>query len=78
MIDGILIVTSGSEQIYFKHIDSNSTSTTVQIGIPKDTESIKIVATMVVPEFPFSAIAMIGIGLAAKVILTRIRLMSRF
>lgn len=77
MIDGILIVTSGSEQIYFKQIDSNSTSTTVQIGIPKDTESIKIVATMVIPEFPFSAIAMIAIGLAAMVILARTRLMRR-
>ena len=77
MIDGILVVTSGSEQIYFKQIDTNSTSNTIQVGIPKDVESIKIVATMVVPEFPFSTVGIIGGALATIAILGRIRAMKR-
>jgi hypothetical protein len=58
LIDSILVVTAGSDQIYHKQIDANSTSTTIMISIPKDVDSIKIIATRVIPEFPAALVTL--------------------
>ena len=78
MIDGVNLVISGGDQFYFKEIDANSTSTTIQINIPRQVESIKIIATMVVPEFPLSTIGVIAVGFAAIAVIGRTRLMKGF
>lgn len=61
MIDDILVVTASSDQIYHRQVDANSTSTTIMVSIPKDVDSIKIIATRVIPEFPATMVALAAV-----------------
>ena len=60
MIEGILVATAGNEQIYHNVLDSNSTSTSIRINIPKDVDSINIIASQVVPEILIPVIGAIA------------------
>lgn len=52
LINGITVVTAENVQLYHKEISNDSTSTTIQVSIPNDVNSIKIAGSRVIPEFP--------------------------
>jgi hypothetical protein len=59
LIDGIYSVKRGSGvEIPFQQVSLTPTSTTIKFAVPEDTDSIELLATTVVPEFPVPILAM--------------------
>ena len=75
VLEGPFIVTVDGAPTEFAILNSTESSqTTIAVNHPRDTQSIVVAGTRVVPEFPFAMVGVVGIIVALAIASTRYRL----
>lgn len=71
MIDRLTAVMDGENVIAHQTVSSDSSSTTIKFTVPENTESVEILGTFVVPEFPVVAALILAASMVAIIGYTR-------
>jgi hypothetical protein len=69
-LNGIHTVRTGTEEIPFEEVSSDTSFTTIRFTVPQNADSIEIIANFVVPEFGVVALFVLGGAMLAIIVRT--------